>query len=163
VLAGGRLFPGLHSHARFDVHETSTHFDVSLESDDRVTRVAVAGDLAAHLPESSIFGSLAEASAFFEAGSLGYSATSDPQRLHGLELRCDRWHVEPLDVTHVQSSFFDDRSAFPAGSIEFDCALLMRDIAHEWHSHPDLCCKFEPLPVPVEGVPALSSSCGVEQ
>jgi hypothetical protein len=29
---------------------------------------------------------------------------------------------------------------FPKGSIEFDCALLMRGIEHEWHGVPDLCC-----------------------
>lgn len=163
TLAGGRIFPGMHSHARFDVHETSTHFEVALESDDGVTKVAVAGDLAAQLPATSVFRSLAEASEFFEGGSLGYSATGDPRRLDGLELRCDRWHIEPLEVTRVQSSFFDDPAAFPPGSIEFDCALLMRDIAHEWHSQPDFCCSQESLPAPLEGVPALGSSCSVNQ
>lgn len=38
----------------------------------------------------------------------------------------------------MQSSFFEDAASFPAGTIQFDCALLMRDIPHEWHSEPDL-------------------------
>ena len=33
-----------------------------------------------------------------------------------------------------------DESLFPRGSIEFDCALLMRDHQHEWLSREPLCC-----------------------
>lgn len=140
TIAGGRVFPGLHSHATFTVRETATHFEVGLRSDDGVTSLAVVGDVAADLPATSVFGSLAEASTFFRAGSLGYSATRDPRRFQGLELRCHDWRVEPLAVSSVRSSFFDDRALFPAGSIEFDCALLMRGIEHEWHGKSDLCC-----------------------
>ena len=32
------------------------------------------------------------------------------------------------------------RSVFPEGSIDFDWALLMRGIEHEWHGEQDLCC-----------------------
>jgi hypothetical protein len=93
-----------------------------------------------------VFGSLAAASAFFEAGSLGYSATSHPSRFQGLELRCLNWHVEPLEVEEVRSSFFEDESLFPKNSIEFDCALLMRGIEHEWHGKADLCCTVADRP-----------------
>jgi hypothetical protein len=50
--------------------------------------------------------------------------------------------VELLEVERVRSSFFDDKSLFPEGSIEFDCALLMRNIEHEWHGKGDLCCNI---------------------
>jgi hypothetical protein len=139
ALAGGRIFPGLHHHATFTVAETAERFEVALRSDDGVTRVAVRGRRADALPASSVSRSLEEASAFFRAGSLGYSATSDPSRFQGLELRCLRWEVEPLAVEEVRSSFFDDEALFPPGSIAFDCALLMRGIEHEWHGRPDLC------------------------
>jgi hypothetical protein len=46
-------------------------------------------------------------------------------------LRTRSWKVLPLAVQHVRSSYFD---AFPKGSVEFDCGLLMRNIEHEWHS-----------------------------
>lgn len=140
ALAGGRVFPGIHSHARFSVREGDGRFEVALRSDDGVTSLSVVGDVTDQLPGSSAFGSLPEASAFFRAGSLGYSATPDPRRFQGLELRCHRWQVEPLAVAAVRSSYFDDRSVFPAGSIQFDCALLMRGIEHEWHGKSDLCC-----------------------
>jgi hypothetical protein len=139
-LAGGRLFPGIHHHATFTVEETSDRYSVALRSDDGVTNMSVRGRRTDKLPASSVFRSLAEASGFFQAGSLGYSATSDPQRFQGLELRCLDWHVEPLEVEEVRSSFFEDASLFPKGSIEFDCALLMRAIKHEWHGKSDLCC-----------------------
>ena len=57
----------------------------------------------------------------------------------GLELRCFNWHVQPLAISAVHSSFFSDESRFPRGSVEFDCALLMRDIEHEWHGRESLC------------------------
>jgi hypothetical protein len=93
---------------------------------------------AAILPETSVFGSIEEASNFFEAGSLGYSPTHTNE-YDGLELHTLTWKVEPLHVTHIYSSFFNDETLFPAGSTEFDCALLMRDIDHEWHAQKPLC------------------------
>jgi hypothetical protein len=138
ALAGGRLFPGIHQHATFRVEETADRYHVAVRSDDGVTRVQVRGRRAEALPPSSVFGSPGEASAFFQAGSLGYSATPHPSRFQGLELRCLSWRAEPLAVEEVRSSFFEDESLFPRGSIGFDCALLMRGIEHEWHGKPDL-------------------------
>jgi hypothetical protein len=138
--AGGRLFPGIHHHARFTVEETADRYHVALRSDDGETRVEVRGRRAGALPSSSVFGSLEEASAFFRAGSVGYSATPRPSRFQGLELRCLNWRAEPLEVEEVRSNVFEDESLFPGGSIGFDCALLMCGIEHEWHGQPDLCC-----------------------
>jgi hypothetical protein len=81
---------------------------------------------------------LAEASSFFEGGALGYSVTSDPDRLDGLTLATKEWRVEPLGVRRIYSSYFSDEEKFPKGSIEFDHALIMRNVAHEWHSADDL-------------------------
>jgi hypothetical protein len=139
ALAGGRLFPGVHHHATFAVEETEDQYRVALRSDDGETTMSVQGRRAAALPTSSLFGSLEEASAFFQAGSRGYSATAEPTRIQGLELRCFNWQVAPLDVDEVRSSFFEDESLFPKGSIEFDSALLMRGIRHEWRALKDLC------------------------
>jgi uncharacterized protein YqjF (DUF2071 family) len=141
--AGGRLFPGIHNHARFTVTESADQYDVALISDDGVTSMSVRGRRSDQLPASSVFRSLEEASAFFKAGSLGYSATPDPARFQGLELHCPKWQVEPLAIDEVHSSFFEDAALFPKGSIEFDCALLMRGIEHEWHGKPDLCSTAE--------------------
>jgi hypothetical protein len=140
ALAGGRLFPGEHHHAKFDVHESDDRVSISSRGDDGQMQIAVRGRIAEGLPEDSVFASLAEASHFFEAGSLGYSVTSDAGRYDGLEMSCDSWSVEPFTVEHVESSFFDDANQFPPGTVTFDCALLMRGIEHRWHGREDLCC-----------------------
>ncbi|MBM4074009.1 MAG: hypothetical protein FJ271_34625 [Planctomycetes bacterium] len=90
------------------------------------------------LPESSCFESLAESSAYFEGGSVGYSVTRDCCRLDGIRLQTDRWQVRPLAVEQVESSFFADEKAFSAGSVTFDHALIMRDISHQWHGEADM-------------------------
>ena len=132
--AGGRIFPGIHTHATFAVAEGQNRYRVALDSDDGQTHVLVDGRLARELPPDSVFPSIAAASAFFRPGALGYSPTPDPGRLAGLELRTANWQIEALAVDRVESSFFADRALFPAGSAAFDCALLMRHIVHEWHN-----------------------------
>ena len=139
TLVGGRLFPGLHHHARFTTTERSDRISITLASDDGAVQVFVAGRPAATLPAQSVFGSLDEASTFFERGSVGYSVTRDPDRFDGLELRSRYWQVVPFTVEHVETSFFGNAALFPPGSATFDCALLMRGIAHEWHGHGQLC------------------------
>jgi hypothetical protein len=149
-LAGGRLFPGTHHHASFRVRETDRRFEVAMQSDDGNRALSVVAEMADAWTQDSIFGSTGEASAFFSAGSLGYSPTPNPRRFQGIELACRNWHVEPLGVAEVRSSLFDDKSLFPPGSIEFDCGLLMRGIEHEWHGRDDLCCTGRNA---TEGVP----------
>jgi hypothetical protein len=140
TLAGGRLFPGIHHHAKFLVEESADRFAVAVKSDDGAVSMSVRARRTDRLPESSVFASTQEASEFFAAGSLGYSDAPTPDRFQGLELRCLNWQAEPLDVDEVRSSFFEDGATFPKGSIEFDGALLMRGIEHEWHGQSDLCC-----------------------
>jgi hypothetical protein len=140
ALVGGRVFPGEHHLATFDVHEEADRFDVRLRSRDGRTCVEVAGRVCDRLPADSAFDDLSEASEFFARGSLGYSATQRFGVYDGLELRTAAWRVEALDVERVRSSFFEDESIFPPGSTQFDCALLMRGIEHQWHARQPLCC-----------------------
>ena len=140
TLTGGTIFPGIHYHAAFTVKEIGDYYSVALQSDDGETHVAVAGTVTDHLPDASVFCSLTEASGFFQGGALGYSKTRTAGRYDGLELYCDRWKVEPLEVEYIESSYFEDKSQFPQGSVDFDCGLLMRNIPHQWLGHEDLCC-----------------------
>jgi hypothetical protein len=124
VLAGGRLFPGAHHRASFDVRETTRELHVAFTSTDGTAHVCVDIRVAQRLPGSVLFASLREASDFFRHGSTGFSATRDSGRLDGLELRADRWVVEPAEAHAVRSSFFEDVRLFPPGSATLDCALL---------------------------------------
>ncbi|HEY9510197.1 MAG TPA: hypothetical protein VIV82_10080, partial [Verrucomicrobiae bacterium] len=129
---GGRLFPGVHHLADFEVDERGDDFRVEMRSRDGSASVLVEAQRVNSLPATSIFGSLAEISEFFERGSLGYSNTRVHGRFEGLELHSFGWEVTPLSVERVSSSFFEDEKHFPAGTVEFDSALLMRGIEHEW-------------------------------
>ena len=134
VWVGGRLFPGMHHHARFQVDEQDDHYHIILDSDDAQTHLNVAGHIGTALPKTSVFDSVQAASDFFERGSLGYSTTSTAGEFDGLELRSFNWSVRPLAVDKHESSFFEDKSLFPLGSVEFDSALVMKGIDHEWHA-----------------------------
>lgn len=138
LLLGGRLFPGEHHRARFKVDESGDEIKFAMRSEDGAVEVKLAGRVADALPQTSVFRSLAEASSFFEAGSLGYSPTSGGNHLDGLTLQTKEWHVEPLDVKAVFSSYFADEKEFPKGSVEFDHALIMRDLDSEWRNAAEL-------------------------
>jgi hypothetical protein len=133
-LAGGRLFPGEHQRASFRVEDDHDQISLEMRSADGRVRVDVGGRTASSLPPSSIFGTVSAASAFFEPGSVGYSATASGTRLDGVVLRTHSWSVAPLAMDRVFSSYFADETKFPAGTIAFDCALIMRNIAHEWQA-----------------------------
>lgn len=137
-IAGGRVFPGEHHAANFQVDDDGREIDFKMRSEDGDVTVQIEASTAKQLPQSSRFETLATASGFFEPGSLGYSATKEGLRLDGIRLKTLSWSVEPLDVKRVHSSYFDDRNKFPEGSVSFDCALIMRNIEHEWHSERDL-------------------------
>lgn len=134
VAVGDRLFPGRHERADFEVVETDDSIAVAFATRDSVSFVDSAVTMSDTLTSSKLFASTEEASRFFQAGSAGFSPTRRSDRLDGLELRTNAWRIEPANIDHVRSSFFDDPVAFPAGSIHLDSALAMRNVAVEWHS-----------------------------
>lgn len=141
ALAGGRIFPGVHHLSRFSVSDQNAQISLRVDASDRDTplidlKVSETSDF----PADSIFKTLEKSSEFFEAGCVGYSSRPDSCILDGLLLQVTDWHVSPLSVEFLHSAYFDDRSVFPPASIEFDHALLMRDIPHEWHSEPTMTC-----------------------
>jgi hypothetical protein len=135
---GGRAFPGLFDRSQFDVEEGDRRLTIRIVREHGIEEVAFSGHVAATLPATSVFPSVQEAARFFALGATGYSATRDPRRFHGMELRCLDWTVQPLSIDEAHSRFFSDPEQFPLGSVELDCALLMTGVEHEWHSRPDL-------------------------
>jgi hypothetical protein len=80
-----------------------------MRSVDGRVEVDLSGGVAPDLPTTSIFRTLDEASA-------------------------RSWAVAPLAIDRVYSSYFANEASFPAASVSFDCALIMRNVAHEWHA-----------------------------
>ncbi len=135
---GGRSFPGVHHRALFSVTDSRDHLTIVMRSLDLVARVEVEGHPIARLSPGSVFASLAEASDFFRGGSVGFSATDRCDCHESVRLITERWSVEPLAVEHVESSFFGDRGLFAAGTVEFDSALIMRNVPCCWRAEPPL-------------------------
>jgi hypothetical protein len=132
--AGGRLFPGEHAYADFNVKEKGGFIGLRMRSSDGRMLVELRATETDTLSAHSCFHSVAEASAFFEGGCVGFSTTKDPSKLDALRLQIDAWRVRPLAVEIIRSTFFADTSVFPPGTATFDHALIMRDLRHEWHS-----------------------------
>ncbi|MGI8542697.1 MAG: DUF2071 domain-containing protein [Aridibacter sp.] len=133
-LAGGRIFPSEHHKATFNIVENENKIDYTMRSNDGEVSLKFNGNSTDNFPSESIFDSLKEASEFFEKGSHGYSPNKMDKNLDGVKLQIDNWQVKPLEITSVESSFYNDESIFPKGTIEFDHALIMQNIEHEWHS-----------------------------
>lgn len=129
TLVGGRLFPGKSYLAKFNVNEENGNYHIDFKSSDN-TEISIDAAETPTFNENSIFGNLKNASDFFEKGDLGYSPNKE--KFEGLKLNAYEWKVQPLEVSYVQSSFFEDENIFPQGSIQFDNALLMTHIEHEW-------------------------------
>ena len=135
---GGRLFPGIFERSRFETEESVTGVSVRIIRQDGGEEIAFSGRETDEFPEDSIFPSLDEAANFFSLGATGYSSTRSENHYHGMELHSLDWSVSPLSIESARSCFFNDANSFPNGSIKLDCALLMREIKHEWHSRSDL-------------------------
>ncbi len=142
ALAGGRIFPGVHHFSRFTVRDQDGRISLRVDAGDtEAPLVDLDLNETNEFPAGSIFSTLQESSQFFETGCVGYSSRPDSCTLDGLLLKVPDWRVTPLIVNYVRSAYFDDTSLFPQDSIEFDHALLMRDIVHEWHAEPIMTTK----------------------
>ena len=135
VLLGGRAFPGVHAHARFEVAETEDDVRVAFRADDGGADVEVHVTVEEDLVGSALFADVGAASEFFERGAVGWS----PDRaggLDGVRLSTTAWRVAPGRVVSVRSSFFDDPDRVPPGSAELDCALVRRRVPVLWDALP---------------------------
>ncbi|WP_407404272.1 DUF2071 domain-containing protein [Chryseobacterium sp.] len=134
-LVGGRIFPGKHYYAKFEVEESSTDYHLAYTSSDSTT-LELDAKLSSDFNKNSMFGSLENVSNFFENGSVGYS--SNGNCFEGLQLNAYSWEVQPLEIHRIKSSFFENTSVFPEGSIQLDNAILMQNIEHEWSALPEI-------------------------
>lgn len=128
----GNQLLGQHYHSNFRVKERAGNYAIAFHAPDG-NNLAVEASETTEWPASSIFSSPSQASDFYRQGSAGYSPKANGAGCDGVELTTSEWQVSPLAVEQIYSSYFADEAIFPAGSVVFDNALLMRNIAHEWH------------------------------
>jgi hypothetical protein len=133
TVLGGRLFPGVHGRADFRVTETESGLTMDVTTEDSEANVHLVANFVTDWRGSVLFPTFAEASEFLRRGDCGFSCSLKGDKLEGVQLRALKWQMQPLEVKALRAAFFEDRKRFPPGSVEFDCALLMRGIRHEWH------------------------------
>ena len=134
TILGGRIFPGRHYLAKFNVKEEKGNYHIDFTSSDN-TSISIDAKDASHFNPNSIFKTLENVSDFFEKGAVGYSPNRD--KYEGLKLQAYNWEVRPLEVQNVHSSFYENENIFPKGSVQFDNALIMTRVEHEWKSMKD--------------------------
>lgn len=146
VVVGGRLFPGVHHHARFQAQDTPEQIHVRLTT----RNTTVAADVRVTEDwSSSLFPTLDDASEFFRHGNVGWSPTRSGHTLEGLQLRAFDWRVTAGMPLRIESSYFD---ALPGRAAALDNVLIMRDIPIQW-TKPDSVLSTRSRTI--TGVPAL--------
>lgn len=133
----GKMFSWPHSRATFSVYEEKGSYGVVVQRPDQQPILRVEAELADSFPPDSMFGSVEHASRCFEECEVGISPSAVGAKMKVITLKTHSWSVRPLQVKELQSTLFDDRSLFPMGTVRFDNALLMENIAHEWRPGGD--------------------------
>jgi hypothetical protein len=140
IVLGGRLFPGIHSPAKFAVEDDGVATNLTVDTEHHLAdvRVAATGIQKDSDFKSESFSTFEEARDFFARGSCGFSCATDDKTLQGMQLITKEWLASPLQISTAESAFFHDTSKWPEGSVEIDCGLIMRNIEHEWQQLHDV-------------------------
>ena len=139
TLSGGRLFPGVYSKANFDISDSGGFYSVRIESKEKEVIMSISAEVVSELPEGSAFASTDEVSDFFKTGNIGWSSRGESSQYDAIELKAVEWRMKPLKVKECFSAYFSDTSRFPEGSVEFDSAMIMRNLKHSWVSRENIC------------------------
>ena len=122
--------------ADFAIMETNDAFDIAMTSRDGGGSLHVIGRVIGDFTDSAL-GSLDDALTFFRNGGPGFSPAPHG-RFSGIDLKAASWHFDPLEVTDMKSSWFDDAGRFPTNSVIFDSGLVMRRTLSQWRSVADI-------------------------
>jgi hypothetical protein len=139
TMSGGRVFPGAYQKAIFDVAVSEDRYAVKIENKESELLMAISAEVVSALPEGSVFSSTEEVSDFFLTGNIGWSSRGDSSKYDAIELMALEWSMEPLRAEEHYSAYFSDESKFPKGSVEFDSAMIMRNLKHSWVSRGNIC------------------------
>ena len=132
-LLGGRLFPGEHHKAKFNVSDNADRIKFLLQSSDCDVNIRFEAKYTDYLPKSSIFKSVDEISSFFKTGSVGYSPAQG-NCYDGMCLIPHEWNMTPLECNNIELSYFNKVLGVSYKDLQYDSMVIMTDIPHEWHS-----------------------------
>jgi hypothetical protein len=134
--AGRRVFPGAYHRARFLVNEQPDRIHIDVRSDDgQVALTAEATPAVTFI--SDLFPTVADAIDFFRQGTCGFSPAARARGcVDSVRLHAATWAAEPMTMTRMKSSLFNDTTLFPDGACTLDSALLMTNINARWTAGP---------------------------
>jgi len=133
ALLGGRLFPGVHSKAKFKVVETLKTLSIEVRTKQGEADVRLKlGDRVPWKP-TRLFKTFEDAKSFFQKGDCGFSCALDKGRLEGMRLETVKWEMEPITTVKIHTAFYEELGRRSSLGLQFDCALRMRGIPHRWH------------------------------
>lgn len=130
---GPRLFPGVHRRSQFQIAELDRRLAFHVRTDEYEADVSFEATCSEDWSATRLFPTSAEVRRFFERDDGGFSYSLRQEKLEGIPLRSMQWEMSPLQVVQARAAFFDNPERFPAGSVGFDGAVLMRGIPSEWH------------------------------
>lgn len=143
VLSGGLFFPGVHGKSNFSVRLRDDRYVVQITDDQRNKMLHIDVSVSDEFPSDSVFKNMTEVSEFFSQGNIGWSKNAKNTGYDTIALSTEDWNMTPLKVNRQRSGYFSDTKNFPVGSVEFDSAMIMRNIKHSWISKKHLnniCC-----------------------
>lgn len=126
---GSCAFTGEYDHADFQAQDQGDEHEIVVSGE---RPISYRGRQANALPPGSIFDDLTASSQFFAESSAGFSPGK--KGLDRIDLVTPDWQVEALKTEIVNSAYFD-----PIPGAEFDHALLMADILHQWVEGQPIC------------------------
>ena len=132
LTAAGRLVPGTPRRAEVGIAEDGRRVDIAAQSRDGRMSVAFVGEEAGELPATSVFTGPDSASAFFRCDRVALADDRRHGAFAGIRMESELWHGTPMRCEYAQSSLFEDRAVFPAGSVVLDHALVVRDLPARW-------------------------------
>jgi hypothetical protein len=130
-------------HARFRVVDSADSLELVGDSDDRQMHLFLRAQVARSLPDGSMFRSVPQAAECLAAdlAGLGLLRTAHGAGQGGV---WSHLRLEPLDVTRLESSFFDRWREQCPGLVEFDSAFSLREDQLAWSQEGTLCCHMVP-------------------
>ena len=135
---GDKIFPGALNFSDFKVSEGKGHYSVSFRCKGGEYAYVETQEVR-QFPKDSLFKTIEEASEDFRKDQIGFSQDRQKNQFKGVKLNTDNWAVSPLVLKNCKSSLFSDPDIFPAGSVEVDHVLLMKNIKHSWENVGAIC------------------------
>lgn len=130
-------------HARFRVVDGIDSLELAGESDDRQMHLFLRARVTRSLPEGSMFRSVPQAAECLAADLAGLGLLGSANVM-GQGGAWSHLRMEPLDVTQLESSFFDRWREQGPGLVEFDSAFSLREDQLAWSHEGTLCCHMVP-------------------